>query len=87
MRRKYPLILIAFAVGAFVVGLAYGAIMVGVPTQDPTPAIAAAEARNGRISVWGMLLGGCLLLVSVVWLAVVGIVNSRAAGDRCTTKR
>ncbi len=75
MRWRYPLILTAVSVGLFVVGLAYGVVMVGVPTQDPTPAIAAAEARDVSISGWGMLLGAFLFLVSVVWLAVIAIVK------------
>jgi hypothetical protein len=73
MRWRYPLLLFALAVGLFLVGLAYGVVMVGVPTQDPTPAIAAAEARDIRISSWGMLVGACLFVVSVVWLAVITI--------------
>jgi len=73
MRWRYPLILIAFAVCVFVFGLAYGVVTVGVPTQDPTPAIAAAEARNNSISAWGALVGVCLFLVSLAWFAVIAV--------------
>jgi hypothetical protein len=73
MRWRYPLISIALAVAVFAAGLAHGLVMVGVPTQDPTPAIATAEARNASISGWGMFAGACLFIMSVVWLAVVAI--------------
>ncbi len=75
MRWRYPLTLIAFAVVVFVSGFAYGVVMVGVPTQDPTPAIAAAEARDVSISGWAMLTGACLALISAVWLGVIAIVK------------
>ena len=73
MRWRYPFILLALAIGLFVVGLAYGVVMVGVPTQDPTPAIAAAEARDGSISGWGMGVGACFFFASLAWFALIGI--------------
>lgn len=73
MRWRYPLTLFALAVGVFVIGLAYGVIMVGVPTQDPTTAIAAVEARDLRVSGCGMLVGSCLLMASLAWIAAIGI--------------
>ena len=75
MHWRYPLILFALAVSVFVMGLVYGVVMVGVPTQDPPPSIAIAEARDIGISGWVMLLGTCLFLVSVVWFAVIGFIK------------
>lgn len=72
MRWQFPLILIAVATLVFVSGVGYGVVMVGVPTQDPTPAITAAEARDVSISGWAMLLGACLGVVSLLWFAVIG---------------
>jgi hypothetical protein len=71
--------LIVTAVGVFIVGFAYGVVMVGVPTQDPTQAIAAAEARDASISTWGMLVGAGLFSVSIVWLAIVAIARRARA--------
>jgi hypothetical protein len=73
MRWRYPVILFAVSVGFFVAGLAYGVVMVGVPTQDPTPALAAVEAGAASISGWGMGAGACLFLASLAWFAVLWI--------------
>lgn len=73
MRWRYPLLLIALSAAVFGIGLGYGVVMVGVPTQDPTPAVAAAESRDVRIAGWGMLVGASLFLLALGWLAVVGV--------------
>jgi hypothetical protein len=73
MRWRYPLILTTFAVVLLVVGFVYGVVMVGVPTQDPIPAIASAEARDVSTSGCLMLVGICLLVIAVPWIAIIGI--------------
>jgi hypothetical protein len=75
MRWRHPLIVTAVSIILILIGFLYGVIRVGIPSQDPSPAIAAAEARDVGISSWGIFAGTCLLLVSLAWLAVIGIIK------------
>ena len=54
-------------------GVIYGVVMVGVPYQDPTPEMARREAFHTDVSGWAMAIGGCVLLASIVAMAVVAI--------------
>lgn len=64
LRRS--LLLGAFGLALLMAGFAYGVVMVGVPYQDPTPEMARREAFHLDVSGWGMAIGGCIVLLSVV---------------------
>ena len=53
-----------------VAGFVYGVVAVGVPTQDPTPAQAAAERFNLALSGWAMTIGGGVMVAGIVGMAV-----------------
>jgi hypothetical protein len=63
--------LVLAGVMIFGVGLAYGAVTVGVPYQDPTPAQYAAEQINVAISAWAMGVGLCVFTLGLVMLFVL----------------
>jgi hypothetical protein len=48
-------------------GLLYWVFSVGVPTQDPTPEIAAYENRVDRVSGWIMGTGLAVGLTGLRW--------------------
>jgi len=54
-------------------GVAYGALTVGVPYPDPTPAQAAAERAYLAISARAMGGGVILMLAGVGGLAMLGL--------------
>jgi hypothetical protein len=43
---------------------------VGVPSPDPTPAVAAAEARVDRASSAGIVVGMIVILIGLSWLGL-----------------
>ena len=64
--RRRPWLLYSFLVAALGMlvaffGLVYGVLLVGVPSQDPTPQMVQREAFHVAVSGWIMLLGACLL--------------------------
>jgi heme/copper-type cytochrome/quinol oxidase subunit 2 len=61
-----------------VAGFVYGVVAVGVPTQDPTPAQAAAERFNLALSGWAMAVGGFVMVAGIVGMAVAAA--RRASG-------
>jgi hypothetical protein len=65
------LTLSGFAVA--IVGLVHGALAVGVPYQDPTPAQAAAERVSVAISDLAMGSGIVMTLVGLVGMAFIGV--------------
>ena len=72
--------LAVFGVVATLIGLIYGAVLVGVPSQDPTPEMAQREAFHVSVSSWIMAIGGCLFAVGVVAALFVWV--SRSGGTR-----
>jgi hypothetical protein len=63
----------------FIGGFIWGVHFVGVPYQDPTPALRAEEALHRSISGWLMAAGICILLVSAL-LAFARIILIRSRG-------
>ena len=63
-----------------IAGFVYGVVAVGVPAQDPTPAQAAAERFNLALSGWAMAVGGAVMVVGIIGMAVVAA--RRAPGQR-----
>ena len=61
-----------------IAGFVYGVVAVGVPTQDPTPAQAAAERFNLALSGWAMTIGGVVMVAGIVGMAVAAA--RRASG-------
>ena len=57
-------------------GVIYGALLVGVPYQDPTPEMARREAFHVAVSGWIMSIGGGLLMCGVVALLCALIVRT-----------
>ena len=47
-------------------GLTYGTLLVGVPSQDPTPEMARREAFHMTIAGWVMAIGAGLLLCGIL---------------------
>ena len=70
MRRRTwlfrTLVLGALGLALLLAGFVYGVVMVGVPYQDPTPEMARREAFHLDVSGWGMAIGGCIVLLSIV---------------------
>jgi hypothetical protein len=66
----------AFGFAIAFIGLLYGAMMVGVPTQDPPPLVHSQEAFDTLISD-GMMTGGAMIFVigltALIFLSVVKI--------------
>jgi heme/copper-type cytochrome/quinol oxidase subunit 2 len=63
-----------------IAGFVYGGVAVGVPAQDPTPAQAAAERFNLALSGWAMAIGGVVMVVGIIGMAVAAA--RRAPGQR-----
>jgi hypothetical protein len=63
-----------------VAGFVYGVVAVGVPAQDPTPAQAAAERFNLALSGWAMAVGGVVMVVGIIGMAIAAS-RGRAHGD------
>lgn len=61
-----------------IAGFVYGVVAVGVPTQDPTPAQAAAERFNLALSGWAMAVGGAVMVAGIIGMAVAAA--RRASG-------
>ena len=68
MKWILPVLILVLGLLIAAGGLLYGGITVGVPTQDASPAIAAAESRNMAISGWCMISGVILALVGFAWI-------------------
>jgi len=60
----------------------YGALLVGVPSQNPTPEMARREAFHVFVSSWILTIGGGLIVCGVFALLYVLIVRvaSRTRG-------
>lgn len=69
LRRS--LVLGAFGLTLSMAGFVYGVVMVGVPYQDPTPEMARREAFHLDVSGWGMAIGGCIVLLSIIAASAV----------------
>jgi hypothetical protein len=67
MRWRAPLVVVGAGFLIFGGGLLYGAIGVGVPTQDPTPEIASYEKGVERVSSWIMSTGIAIGLSGLLW--------------------
>jgi len=65
------LILGACGLALSLASVVYGVIMVGIPSQDPTPEMAEQEAFHSTVSMLGMAIGGCLLLSAIVAIILV----------------
>ena len=75
-KNRHPWLRRLLALGAMglataFLGLVYGALMVGVPYQDPTPEMARREAFHLAVSGWGMAIGGCILVLAILGFASV----------------
>jgi hypothetical protein len=78
MKCSAPLALLVVGILIVCGAIFYGVLLVGVPTPDATPAIAAAEARVERVTNWWMGGGGILVLIGMVWLCACRILRGRA---------
>lgn len=59
--------------------LLYAVVLVGVPTQDPTPAIAAAEAHVERVSNWWLGAGLIVTAIGALWVCICRLLRRRAS--------
>jgi len=65
VRRRwwlYSLLLASIGCAVAFLGVIYGALLVGVPSQDPTPEMARREAFHVAVSGWIMIIGGGLFV-------------------------
>lgn len=76
MKRHWPAILIAAGVLPLLGGVVYDVFFVGIPYQDPPPALAAAYARQAHLAAAIRRCG-----VGVV------LVGALAGGVRWVTRR
>lgn len=60
------LVLGACGLGMSLTAFIYGAVMVGVPYQDPTPEMAQRQAFHLNVSKLGVAIGGCILLLAII---------------------
>ena len=70
---RYPVLVLVCSLLLVVTGFVYDFVMVGLPTLDPTPAVAAANARDQAIPMWMTLLGIAAFVASLVWLGILGV--------------
>jgi hypothetical protein len=56
--------------------LLYAVVLVGVPSADPTPAVAAAEAHVEHVSNWWISAGLILILIGTSWLCICRLLRA-----------
>lgn len=71
-----PTVLVVAGVCVFAAGLAYGVVMVGVPTPDAPPPVAAREARDTYVAEILMATGAVVSAVGVASVISIGIIQA-----------
>jgi heme/copper-type cytochrome/quinol oxidase subunit 2 len=78
MKAAAPVAILGLGVLIVCAALIYAAIVVGVPTQDPTPAIAASEAHVEHVSNWWISIGIILILFGTLSPCFCRLLHRRA---------